>query len=102
MMLTTTYTYYRTVAQGVPTLVWCSAGFVTLCTTHGAGIPDNEPAISAYEYEREGVVNLFGCCEPLAGQRWVDVTAQRTRRDWAQQIQSSWWTCAIPTPSASC
>ena len=40
-----------------------------------------------YEYEREGVVNLFLCCEPLAGQRWVDVTAQRTRRDWAQQIQ---------------
>lgn len=39
------------------------------------------------EYEREGVVNLFLCCEPLAGQRWVDVTAQRTRRDWAQQIQ---------------
>jgi hypothetical protein len=40
-----------------------------------------------YEYEREGVVNLFLCCEPLAGQRWVDVTAQRTRRDWAQQVQ---------------
>jgi hypothetical protein len=40
-----------------------------------------------YEYEREGVVNLFLCCEPLAGRRWVDVTARRTRRDWAQQIQ---------------
>jgi hypothetical protein len=40
-----------------------------------------------YEYEREGVMNRFLCCEPLAGQRWVDVTAQRTRRDWAQQIQ---------------
>src|SRR5258705_3006797 len=45
------------------------------------------PARRDYEYEREGVVNLFLCCEPLAGQRWVDVTAQRTRRDWAQQIQ---------------
>lgn len=45
------------------------------------------PARVDYEYEREGVVNLFLCCEPLAGQRWVDVTAQRTRRDWAQQIQ---------------
>jgi hypothetical protein len=40
-----------------------------------------------YEYEREGVLNLFLCCEPLAGRRWVDVTAQRTRRDWALQIQ---------------
>jgi DDE superfamily endonuclease len=45
------------------------------------------PARVDYEYEREGVVNLFLCCEPLAGQRWVDVTAQRTKRDWAQQIQ---------------
>jgi hypothetical protein len=45
------------------------------------------PAHRDYEYEREGVVNLFLCCEPLAGQRWVDVTARRTRRDWAQQIQ---------------
>lgn len=45
------------------------------------------PACVDYEYEREGVVNLFLCCEPLAGRRWVDVTARRTRRDWAQQIQ---------------
>jgi DDE superfamily endonuclease len=45
------------------------------------------PARVDYEYEREGVVNLFLCCEPLAGQRWVDITAQRTRRDWAQQIR---------------
>jgi hypothetical protein len=40
-----------------------------------------------YEYEHEGVMNLFLGCEPLAGRRWVEVTAQRTRRDWAQQIQ---------------
>ncbi len=40
-----------------------------------------------YEYEREGVVNLFLFCEPLAGQRWVSVTQQRTKADWAKQIQ---------------
>jgi hypothetical protein len=45
------------------------------------------PARVDSEYEREGVMNLFLCCEPLAGQRWVEVTARRTRRDWAQQIQ---------------
>lgn len=45
------------------------------------------PARVDYEYEREGVMNLFLCCEPLAGQRWVDITAQRTKADWAQQIQ---------------
>ena len=39
------------------------------------------------EAERDGVVNRLLCCEPLAGQRWVDVTAQRTRRDWAPPIQ---------------
>ncbi len=40
-----------------------------------------------YEYEREGVVNLFLFCEPLQGQRWVTVTAQRTKADWAWQIK---------------
>jgi transposase len=40
-----------------------------------------------YEYERGGVVNLFLFCEPLGGRRWVDVTEQRTRTDWAHQIK---------------
>ncbi len=40
-----------------------------------------------YEYEREGVANLFLFCEPLAGRRWVDVTEHRTKADWARQIQ---------------
>jgi hypothetical protein len=40
-----------------------------------------------YEYKREGVANLFLFCEPLRGQRWVDVTEQRTRADWAYQIK---------------
>ena len=40
-----------------------------------------------YEYEREGVVNVFLFCEPLRGQRWVSITAQRTKADWAQQIK---------------
>jgi hypothetical protein len=40
-----------------------------------------------YEYEREGVVNLFLFCEPLAGRRWVDVTDRRTKVDWAHQVK---------------
>jgi hypothetical protein len=40
-----------------------------------------------YEYERGGVVNLFMFLEPLAGRRWVDVTEQRTKVDWAHQIK---------------
>jgi hypothetical protein len=45
------------------------------------------PARVDYEYERGGVLNLFLGCEPLAGRRWVDVTARRTKRDWAHQIK---------------
>jgi hypothetical protein len=40
-----------------------------------------------YEYERGGVVKLFMFCEPLRGRRWVDVTEQRTKVDWAHQIK---------------
>lgn len=37
-----------------------------------------------YEYEREGVENLFLLCEPLVGKRHVKVTDRRTRKDWAE------------------
>ena len=40
-----------------------------------------------YEYERGGVVNLFLCCEPLRGRRWVTATERRTKADWAAQIK---------------
>jgi len=36
-----------------------------------------------YEYDREGVVNLFLFSEPLAGKRYVKVTDHRTKKDWA-------------------
>jgi hypothetical protein len=45
------------------------------------------PARVDYEYEREGVANLFLFCEPLAGCRWVEVTERRTKADWAHQIK---------------
>jgi hypothetical protein len=40
-----------------------------------------------YEYERNGVANLFLVCEPLRGWRWVKVTKQRTKVDWAHVIK---------------
>jgi hypothetical protein len=46
-----------------------------------------KPQRQDYDYERGGVVNLFLFCEPLQGRRWVDVTEQRTRTDWAHQIK---------------
>jgi hypothetical protein len=39
------------------------------------------------EYRRNGVATLFLAFEPLAGWRHVEVTAQRTRQDWAHFIK---------------
>jgi len=36
-----------------------------------------------YEYVRNGVANIFMIFEPLAGQREVEVTDRRTKKDWA-------------------
>lgn len=40
-----------------------------------------------YEYVRNGVANLFMISEPLAGQRDVEVTARRTKKDWAECVR---------------
>lgn len=40
-----------------------------------------------YEYERNGVQNLFMMCEPLRGWRHVAVTERRTKQDYAQQMK---------------
>ena len=40
-----------------------------------------------YEYERNGVSNLFMLFAPLAGWRRVEVTDRRTKVDWARQIK---------------
>src|SRR6266571_5449162 len=43
-----------------------------------------QPECSDYEYERQGTCNLFVACEPLAGKRYVQVTQQRTKADFAR------------------
>jgi DDE superfamily endonuclease len=40
-----------------------------------------------YEYIRNGVANIFMVFEPLAGQRDVEVTDRRTRKDYAQCLR---------------
>lgn len=52
-------------------------------------IPAKPGSMEKYdtEYERNGVSNLFMFFEPLAGQRHVAVTDQRTAVDWAHQIK---------------
>lgn len=48
-----------------------------------AGKPKRED----YEYERQGVCNVFLACEPLVGKRYTLVTAQRTKKEWAEFIR---------------
>ena len=45
-----------------------------------------QPQRYDYEYERNGTANVFLFVEPLRGRRRVEVTARRTRIDWADQI----------------
>ncbi len=46
-----------------------------------------QPARYDYEYVRNGVANLFLACEPLTGQRMVQVTDRRTAVDWAHFVR---------------
>lgn len=41
-----------------------------------------------YEYERNGVCNLFMFYDPFGGWRHVSVTARRTKIDWAIEIRN--------------
>jgi|TARA_Y100000310_G_scaffold325253_1_gene388466 transposase len=43
-----------------------------------------QPERYDYEYERNGVANLFMFFEPLGGVRHVKVTERRTKTDWAE------------------
>ncbi len=45
------------------------------------------PARVDYEYERNGVGNMFMFYEPFGGKRYVSVTDRRTKIDWALQIK---------------
>jgi hypothetical protein len=47
-----------------------------------------QPERIDYEYQREGVADLFMFFEPLSGKRFVHVTDQRTRKDWAHRMKT--------------
>lgn len=47
-----------------------------------------------FEYERCGVANVFLASEPLTGKRYVEITSQKTKVDWARfvkQIADEWY-----------
>lgn len=51
-----------------------------------------------FEYERCGVANIFLTSEPLTGKRYVEVTEQKTKVDWAKHIKriSDEWYKDVP------
>jgi transposase len=52
---------------------------------------------SDYEYSRNGTRNLFIFCEPQVGWRHIEVTAQRTMKDFGHQMQ---WQVDVRYPDA--
>ena len=51
------------------------------------GMGPGREEIYDYEYERNGVSNLFMLSVPLEGRRHVEVTERRTKEDWAKAIR---------------
>ena len=47
----------------------------------------NHPRRVDYEYERAGTASIFLFCEPLSGWRQVTVRPQRTKIDWALEVE---------------
>ena len=56
-------------------------------TRQPIGATPGQPARYDYEYERNGVCNIFMFYEPFGGKRYVSITDRRTKRDWAIQIK---------------
>ena len=54
---------------------------------HGSPCRPGQAARYDYEYRREGTANLFLFVQPLRGWRHVNVTAHRTKHDFAVQMQ---------------
>ena len=56
-------------------------------TRLGSPSRSGAPGSYDYEYERNGVSNLFMLFAPLEGWRRVEVTERRTRTDWAEVVR---------------
>lgn len=51
------------------------------------GAKRGHPTRYDYEYESNGIRNIFMFYEPFGGKRYVAITERRTKRDWAIQIK---------------
>lgn len=67
-------------------------------TRHPLPAQPGQPQRYDYEYARNGTRNLFLCVEPQAGRRPVHVTEQRTKVDFAHEMQ---WLVDEGSPEAT-
>ena len=50
-------------------------------------VTPGKPARQDYEYKRGRVADVFMVFEPLVGKRYIEITDQRLREEWAQVMQ---------------
>lgn len=50
-------------------------------------VASGKPARQDYEYKRGGVADVFMVFEPLVGKRYIEITDQRRREEWAQVMR---------------
>ena len=50
-------------------------------------VTSGKPARQDYEYKRGGVADVFMVFEPLVGKRYIEITDQRRREEWAQVMR---------------
>ena len=50
-------------------------------------VTPGKPARQDYEYRRGGVADVFMVFEPLVGKRYIEITDQRRREEWARVMQ---------------
>ena len=50
-------------------------------------VAPGKPARQDYEYQRGGVADVFMVFEPLVGKRYIEITDQRRREEWAQVMR---------------
>lgn len=51
-------------------------------------VSPGKPRREDNEWKRHGTVNIFMCCEPLRGSRYVKVTKRRTKKDFAKCMKT--------------
>ncbi len=50
-------------------------------------VTPGKPARQDYEYKRGGVADVFMVFEPLVGKRYIEITDQRRREEWARVMK---------------